>query len=1114
MKAKSKYILFVFVGIIVMLLAGIFVSIPQEKAELIYADAASDCSTLGHDWEDEWSSDATMHWHACSRCDAKKEISLGMPEDRLKHTPGPAATCTEDQVCTVCGRVLKEALGHDWEDEWSSDSSMHWHGCSRCDAKYESTIGIPDDKLKHTAGSAATCTTPQTCTLCGFVIKKALGHTEGAPVRENEVPASCTEAGSYDEVVYCSVCNEELSREQKVIDALGHDWSEEWTTDGTSHWHECSRCNEINDKANHSGGTATCITLAKCSVCGKEYGSYGSHSYTRSDVESTLSYCSDTKYTCRYCSSYYYSSTGTTSRTRHSLTSRVETAATCTTSGTRRYSCTDCGYTYTTTISALGHDWSDEWTTDGTSHWHECSRCDEINDKANHSGGTATCNALAKCSVCGKSYGSYGSHSYVASSVASTSTYCSDTKYTCRYCSSYYYSSTKTTSRSRHSFTSYIETTATCTTAGTRRYTCTDCDYTYTTTISALGHDLERHDGQPATCTEIGWNDYETCSRAGCGYTTYREIAATGHTPGATATCTTPQTCTTCGAELVAALGHKTVSHLGQDPTCTEEGWEPYETCENCDYTTYEAIDPLGHDWAEEWTMNDTAHWHECTQCDEVKDKATHSGGTASCIALAKCSVCGVEYGNFAEHVYVENAEERYLVSAATCTASATYYKSCSVCGETGEEIFEYGDPLGHEYGEPEWTWEGYTYATATFTCTRGCGDKQTVTASGSSITSVETTPAECEKEGLKTYTAKVTFGGEEYVTTTTETLDALGHSFTSYVSNNDATCTGNGTETAKCDRCDATDTRTDVDSALGHDWATEWTTDGTSHWHECSRCDEINDKANHSGGAATCTKPAECEVCGVEYGDALGHTEGEAVRENEIPANCTEAGSYDEVIYCSVCGDELSREQKVIDALGHDLEHHEAKPATCTEIGWNAYDTCSRCDYTTYVEIEALGHTEGEAVRENEVPASCTEVGSYDEVVYCSVCGEELSREEKVIDALGHDLEHHEAKPATCTEIGWNAYDTCSRCDYTTYVEIPAKGHTEGEPVRENEVDASCTETGSYDEVVYCSVCGEELSREEKVIDALGHDLELQRVPRSVGMPTIPALAAIIQRM
>ena len=1207
-------------------------------------------------------------------------------------------------------------------------------------------------------------------------------------------------------------------------------------------------------------------TPSVCPECGEAPDNYGGLNFTRQSG-------------CTYSYTHEFNRGGG----KHSGTISIHTAQshpkvepTCTAKGHEMY--VDCVYCHTlnmtyTEIPALGHDYGEWFVTRPAS----CTQGGMEQRACQRSG----CSARETRTI------EATGHTWDSGTVTVSAT-CQRTgtrKYECTACGE---TKTETIAKRSHNYNIYLSRIEpTCTASGrTAGYECQWCYANTCSTIPALGHDLEYHDGQPATCTEAGWNNYETCSR--CEYTTYREIAATGHTPGAAATCTTPQTCTECGAILVDALGHKTVSHLGQDATCTEAGWKPYETCENCDYTTYEEIpalghsftsyvsnndatctedgtetakcdrcdvtdtrtddgSALGHDWAEEWTTDGTAHWHECTRCDEINDKANHSGGTATCIELAECEVCGVEYGEFAEHVYVENAEEQYLVSAATCTTKATYYKSCSVCGEAGEEIFEFGDPLGHSYGEPEWTWEGYTSATAKFTCAHGCGDVQTVAASGGSITSEITTPAECEKEGLRTYTAKVLFGGEEYITTTAETLESLGHSFTSYVSNNDATCTEDGTETAKCDRCNVTDTRTDDGSALGHDWAEEWTTDGTAHWHECSRCDEINGKTNHSGGTATCTEPAECEVCGVAYGEALGHdlqhhdaqaatcteigwnaydtcsrcdyttyeeipalghTEGEAVRENEVDATCTVAGSYDEVVYCSVCGEELSREEKTIEALGHsftsyasnndatctedgtetakcdrcevtdtrtdegsalghdwavewttdgtshwhkcsrcneindkanhsggtatciahakceicgaeygdfaehvyvenaeerylvseatctakatyykscsvcgeageevfehgeplgheygepdwtwedytsatatftctredcgdkqtatasgssitsvvttpaeceaegmrtynakvmfggeeyvttttetlealghDLEHHEAKPATCTEIGWKAYDTCTRCDYTTYVEIEALGHTEGEAVRENEVPASCTVAGSYDEVVYCSVCGEELSREKKTIEALGHsftsyvsdnnatcvedgtetaqcdrcevtdtrtdegsalghdwaeewttdgtahwhecsrcdevndkanhsggtatctdpakcdvcgvaygealghDLQHHDAQAATCTEIGWDAYDTCSRCDYTTYEEIPALGHTEGEAVRENEVAATCTVAGSYDEVVYCSVCGEELSREEKTIEALGHD-------------------------
>ena len=159
----------------------------------------------------------------------------------------------------------------------------------------------------------------------------------------------------------------------------------------------------------------------------------------------------------------------------------------------------------------------------------------------------------------------------------------------------------------------------------------------------------------------------------------------------------------------------------------------------------------------------------------------------------------------------------------------------------------------------------------------------------------------------------------------------------------------------------------------------------------------------------------------------------------------CTEQGY---TTHTCVCGD--SYRDSYTNALGHDFIDHEAKAATCTEVGWEAYQTCSRCDYTTYKEIPVKGHTPAAPVRENEVAPTCTVGGSYDEVVYCSVCKKELSREAKKLDALGHDFIGHEAKAATCTEVGWDAYQTCSRCNYTTYKEISALGHDWGEPVYE----------------------------------------------------------------
>ena len=104
------------------------------------------------------------------------------------------------------------------------------------------------------------------------------------------------------------------------------------------------------------------------------------------------------------------------------------------------------------------------------------------------------------------------------------------------------------------------------------------------------------------------------------------------------------------------------------------------------------------------------------------------------------------------------------------------------------------------------------------------------------------------------------------------------------------------------------------------------------------------------------------------------------------------------------------------------------------------------------YPEVEECKHSETETVRENEKAATCEEEGSYDLVVYCSVCGEELSRETKTTEKLPH---------------------------------------TPAEAVRENEVPADCDKDGSYDEVIYCSVCGEELSRETKIIPGGCYDAD-----------------------
>ena len=106
-------------------------------------------------------------------------------------------------------------------------------------------------------------------------------------------------------------------------------------------------------------------------------------------------------------------------------------------------------------------------------------------------------------------------------------------------------------------------------------------------------------------------------------------------------------------------------------------------------------------------------------------------------------------------------------------------------------------------------------------------------------------------------------------------------------------------------------------------------------------------------------------------------------------------------------------------------------------------------------------------------VEPTCTEEG-YSGYL-CLACG---AGEKTIVPALGHDIITHSAKAATCTESGWNAYETCSGCDYTTYEEIPAAGHSFGEWT---EVKAPTCDTEGQDKSV-CGTCGETIFRDTRI--------------------------------
>lgn len=309
--------------------------------------------------------------------------------------------------------------------------------------------------------------------------------------------------------------------------------------------------------------------------------------------------------------------------------------------------------------------------------------------------------------------------------------------------------------------------------------------------------------------------------------------------------------------------------------------------------------------------------------------------------------------------------------SGGTETPTCTTGKTCALCGA------EYGI-LGHDWSK----WMPNGNDTHTRSCTRSnCDAVENESCSGGTGTFTCTKGKTCEKCGA------------EY--------GILGHDWGAWTSDGDGT---HGTHTRRCTRCDKEETESCSGGATctspgvcatcggsyygGHDWG-EWSSAGNgTHIRNCKNCYKV-DTASCTGGTATCTAKAVCEACGGEYGEK--------------------------------------------DLNNHALVHPHAKAPTCTEIGWDAYDLCVRCGYTTRKELPALNH----------------------------------------------DLVRHVAQAPTCTEKGW-AYDTCSRCDYTTRKELPALNHD----YQAVTVEPTC-ETDGYT-VFTCSRCKDSYTADPT--DQLGH--------------------------
>ena len=337
----------------------------------------------------------TSHWYQCTVCGAKTGIAAHSYTDKKFDGNGHWAVC-------ACGAETH----HDKHSLTAKhNESQHWQECV-CGYKTGETAHELTSKY-DTAGHWQECE-------CGYATDKT----------DHSMESKSSADGHWD----ACACGYKT-------DVAAHAWTDKFDTQ--NHWQECSGCgyktgvtahsltknvNETQHQVkcescgykteweNHTGGTATCTAKAVCSVCGESYGELAAHV-----ADSTYKYNGEGHWTaCATCGtpmSNQEAHTGGTADCQHKAV------------------CDVCGQPYGE-LDASNHTGGIRWVQTAETHqafylccgaaagaeanhsWNDGSVCTECGYGCAHTGGTATCTALAVCDICGHTYGDLLPHDY------------------------------------------------------------------------------------------------------------------------------------------------------------------------------------------------------------------------------------------------------------------------------------------------------------------------------------------------------------------------------------------------------------------------------------------------------------------------------------------------------------------------------------------------------------------------------------------------------------------------------------------------------------------------------------------------------------------------------
>ncbi|MEI3164351.1 MAG: S-layer homology domain-containing protein [Lachnospiraceae bacterium] len=416
-----------------------------------------------------------------------------------------------------------------------------------------------------------------------------------------------------------------------TVSTCAHGGDKTLQYDETHHWYVCGKCGAKFDRAEHSGGTATCTAKAVCSTCQTAYGELGGHTLTKYDaVDATCIASGNVEYWhCSVCGKNFSDSIGTRELTE-------------------------------ITSPALNHKWG-KWTSNGNgTHTRTCQRDSRHTETENCSGGSATCTNAAICTSCGGSYGKELGHDW--GEWENTGDAQQHTR-TCQRDQSH-------TETAAHT----PGTPANCTTP----QTCTACGYEITPANN-------NHD----------WNAWESNGNGTHTHTCKNNSSHTETTncSGGSATCEARAVCDVCHM-VYGELAPHTLTHTpAVDATCTTPGNVEYWHCSVCGKNfsdsegkgeLTEITSPaLNHNWGAWEKVSETQHQRICQNDDSHKETGDHTPGTAAtCKAPANCSICGQSYGEKNPSNHTGGTEVRNQKEATTTTEGYTGDTYCLGCGE------------------------------------------------------------------------------------------------------------------------------------------------------------------------------------------------------------------------------------------------------------------------------------------------------------------------------------------------------------------------------------------------------------------------------------------------